>query len=127
MTTAGMVIGSLSLFVAICLFVCIALALYLGYAQGEEISKCFKYSSSCITSVTHRNSGPYGKIQFVGGVSFVVTFPRYFLKHGILDAEDMRSFPLNLRRKLVGLQWGFLGVFITMVLLVSIGSARVLD
>lgn len=127
MTTAGMVIGSLSCLVVIGLFVCITLALYLGYSKGDEISSCFTNSSSSITSVTHRHSGPYGKIQFVGGVSFVMTFPRYFLKHGILNAEDMRSFPLNLRRKLVGLQWGFLGVFISMVLLVSIGSAGVLD
>ena len=91
MTTAGLVVGSLSCIVIASLFICIALALYLGYAQGEEMTKHFKNSSSSITSATHRHSGPYGKMQLVGGISFVVTFPRFFLKHVILDAEDNRN------------------------------------
>lgn len=111
MNTAGIVVGVLSCFVGAGLFICIAIALYLGYIQGEQMSKFFKNSASSITSATHRHSGPYGKIQLVGGIYFVVTFPRFFLKHGILDAEDIRNFPLHLRRKLVALQWGFIGGF----------------
>lgn len=127
MTTAGLVVGSLSCFVAVGLFICITLALYLGYTQGDQMSKYFKKSTSSMTSATQRHSGPYGKLQLVGGVSFVVTFPRFFLKHGILNAEDVKSFPLHLRRKLVALQWGFIGVFISMVLLACIGWSGVLD
>ena len=127
MTTAGLIIGSLSCIVVVGLFICIAFALYLGYVQGEKMSKCFKNSSSSITSATHRHSGPYGKMQLVGGISFVVTFPRFFLKHGILDAEDNRNLPLHLRRKLVALQWGFIGIFISMALLAGIGGSGILD
>ncbi|MDD2103569.1 hypothetical protein [Pseudomonas putida] len=126
MTTAGLVVGSLSCIVIASLFICIALALYLGYAQGEEMTKHFKNSSSSITSATHRHSGPYGKMQLVGGISFVVTFPRFFLKHGVLDAEDIRNFPLHLRQKLIALQWSFIGVFISMALLVYIGWSGML-
>ncbi|WP_223457744.1 MULTISPECIES: hypothetical protein [unclassified Pseudomonas] len=126
MTTAGLVIGGLSCIVTVSLFICIALALYLGYVQGEEMTKHFKNSSASITSATHRHSGPYGKMQLVGGISFVVTFPRFFLKHGILDAEDIRNLPLHLRRKLVALQWGFIGVFISMALLACIGWSGIL-
>lgn len=111
MSTAGIVVSVLSCFVGAGLFICIAIALYLGCTQGEQMSKFFKNSASSITSATHRHSGPYGKIQLVGGIYFVVTFPRFFLKHGILDAEDIRNFPLHLRRKLVALQWGFIGGF----------------
>jgi hypothetical protein len=120
MTTAGLVVGSLSCIVIASLFICIALALYLGYAQGEEMTKHFKNSSSSITSATHRHSGPYGKMQLVGGISFVVTFPRF------LDAEDIRNFPLHLRQKLIALQWSFIGVFISMALLVYIGWSGML-
>ena len=127
MTTAGLVVGSLSCFVAVGLFICIALALYLGYTQGDQMSKYFKNSSSSMTSATQIHSGPYGKLQLDGGVSFVVTFPQFFLKHGILNAEDVRNFPLRLRRKLVALQWAFIGVFISMVLLACIGWSGVLD
>lgn len=127
MTTAGLVVGSLSCFVAVGLFICIARALYLGYTQGDQMSRYFKNSSSSMTSAMQRHAGPYGKIQFVGGVSFVLTFPRFFLKHGILNAEDVRSFPSHLRRKLVALQWGFIGVFISMTLLACIGWSGILD
>ena len=127
MSTAGIVVGVLSCFVGVGLFMCIAMALYLGYTQGEQMSKYFKNSASSITSATHRHSGPYGKIQLVGGISFVVTFPRFFLKHGILDVEDIRSFPLHLRRKLVALQWGFIGVFISMALIAGMGWSGIFD
>jgi hypothetical protein len=127
MTTAELVVGSLSCFVVVGLFICITFALYLGHTQGDQMSKYFKNSTSNMTSATQRYSGPYGKLQLVGGVSFVVTFPRFFLKHGILNAEDVKSFPLHLRRKLVALQWGFIGVFISMVLLACIGWSGVLD
>jgi hypothetical protein len=66
-------------------------------------------------------------MQLVGGISFVVAFPHFFLKHGILDAEDIRNLPLHLRRKLVALQWGFIGVFISMALLACIGWSGILD
>ncbi|MGE8153173.1 hypothetical protein ACQKP5_18235 [Pseudomonas vancouverensis] len=125
MTTAGLIIGSLSCIVGIGLFVCIALALYLGYAKSEELTKHFKNSSSSITSATHRHSGPYGKMQLVGGISFVVTFPRFFLKHGILNAEDIGNFPLRLKRKLVALQWSFIGLFFAMISLVIVGKSGV--
>lgn len=127
MSTAGIVVGILSCIVGVGLFICIAIALYLGYTQGEQMSKCFKNSASSITSATHRHSGPYGKIQLVGGISFVVTFPRFFLKHGILDAADARNFPLHYKRKLIALQWSFIGVFISMALLACLGWSGILD
>ncbi|CAI8970252.1 hypothetical protein [Pseudomonas putida] len=127
MTTAGLVVGSLSCIVIVSLFICIALALYLGYTQSEEMTKHFKNSSSSITSATHKHSGPYGKMQLVGGISFVLTFPRFFLKQGVLDAEDIRNFPLHLRRKLIALQWGFIVIFISMALLVCIRGSGILD
>ncbi|AWY44128.1 hypothetical protein DKY63_31150 [Pseudomonas putida] len=60
-------------------------------------------------------------MQLVGGIAFVVAFPGFFLRHGIVNAEDIKNFPLSLKWKLVALQWGFMVVFISMGVLVSIG------
>lgn len=121
MTTTTLVVGSLSCVVVVALFLCIGFALYLGYTQGERMCGYFKNSSSTITSVTRNSSGPYGKMQLVGGIAFVVAFPGFFLRHGIVSAEDIKKFPLSLKWKLVALQWGFMVVFISMGVLVSIG------
>ncbi|WP_162634946.1 hypothetical protein [Pseudomonas putida] len=121
MTTTTLVVDGLVCIVIVALFVCIGFALYLGYTQGERLCGYFKNSSSSITSVTRNSSGPYGKMQLVGGIAFVVAFPGFFLRHGIVNAEDIKNFPLSLKWKLVALQWGFMVVFISMGVLVSIG------
>lgn len=126
MTTAEFVVGSLSGVVIVALFICIGITLYLGYFQGEQMCEHFKNSSSIITSATHKHSGPYGKMQLVGGISFVLTFPRFFLKHGIVNAKDIENLPINLRRKLIALQWCFIAVFISMAVLASIWTSGVL-
>lgn len=126
MTNAELIVGSAGGLVLVGLFICIGIALYYGYTQGEQISSHFKNSSSSITSTTHRHSGPYGKMQLVGGIAFVVTFPEFFLKHEIVSAEDIKNFPLPLRRKLVMLQWSIIGTLTCMALLAITVTSGVL-
>ncbi|MCW8274449.1 hypothetical protein IMF27_01075 [Pseudomonas sp. PCH199] len=83
-------------------------AIYLGYTKGEVLSEHFKNSSSLITVPARIDKGLRGKTRLVYSVSSVVTFPRFFLKHGIVSAEDIENFPRDLRRKLVVLQWSLL-------------------
>lgn len=44
----------------------------------------------------------------------------------LANAEDIDSFPLPLKRKLVILQWSFIGLVISMILLVVIGKMDLL-
>ncbi|MDZ5431463.1 hypothetical protein T3H00_02120 [Pseudomonas fluorescens] len=126
MSNAELIVGSLGGLVLLGLFICIGIALYYGYTQGDQLCSYFKNSRSSITSATHRNSGPYGKMQLVGGIAFVVTFPNIFLKQGTLDAEDMKNFPMPLRRQLIKLQWGIIGTLTSMVLLAVIETLAIL-
>lgn len=90
------------------------------------MSVYFKKSSSLITLHTHKHKGPFGKLQLVGGIASVVTFPRFFVKRGIASAEDIEKFPPQLRRKLIFLQWSVIGLFTALVFLVSLWESGAL-
>lgn len=126
MNNAELIVASFGGLVLLGLFICIGVALYYGYTQGDQMCNHFKNSRSSITSATYRSSGPYGKIQLVGGIAFVVTFPKLFLKHGTLNVEDIKSFPLPLRRKLILLQWSIIGILTAMALLAIIEISGIL-
>jgi hypothetical protein len=81
---------------------------YLGHTKGDAMSEYFKNSSSVITISKRIDPGLRGKIRLICSASSVVTFPRFFLKHGLVSAEDIDQFPKDLRRKLVVLQWALL-------------------
>jgi hypothetical protein len=126
MTTAEFVIGSLCGAALLCMFIGNGVALYFGYTKTELLLESFKNSSSSITNVIRVHPGPWGKLQLVGSACGVLTFPRFFIKHGILDAEDLDNFPLPFRRKLVLLQWSVIGSFSSLALLVSISKSGLL-
>ena len=126
MTTAKLIIGSLGGVVIICQFICIGIALYLSYTKGDLMSSHFKNSSSLLTFGIYRRTSLYGRLQLVGNISSILTFPGFFLKRGLANAEDIDSFPLPLKRQLVMLQWSFIGLVVAMVLLVAIGKSGIL-
>ncbi|PTR26982.1 hypothetical protein C8K63_103236 [Pseudomonas sp. GV085] len=92
-------------------------ALHLGYTKGDALSEHFQNSSPLITVSARIDAGLRGKTRLVYSISSVVTFPQFFLKHGMVTAEDLDNFPHDLRQKLVVLQWTLLGVLSGMVLL----------
>jgi hypothetical protein len=126
MTTAELIVGGLCGVVLLGIYVWIGVALYLGYTKGDELSKYLKNSSSLTTVDTHKHAGPFGKLQLVGGIASVVTFPKFFVKRGLVSAEDIERFPLPFRRKLVILQWSVIGLLATLVFLVSLWESGVL-
>jgi len=97
--------------------VAFGIAVHLGYTKGDFLSGYFQNSSSLITMPVRLNTGLIGKVRLIYSVSSVVTFPRFFLKHGFVTAEDINRFPSDLRRRLVALQWTLLGVITGMFLL----------
>ena len=101
-------------------------ALHLGYTKGDVMSEHFQNSSPLITVAVRIDKGLRGKTRMVYSISSVVTFPRFFLKYGIVTAEDLNNFPHDLRRKLVALQWTLLGVLAGMVLLGLIAMSGIL-
>jgi hypothetical protein len=66
----------------------------------EHLKNC----SAIMTRAPLRYGGPWGRLLLVGSISGVVTFPKFYLKRGELSSEDLASFPMLLKRKLVVLQ-----------------------
>ncbi|AWY42907.1 hypothetical protein DKY63_24545 [Pseudomonas putida] len=126
MTTAELVVGSLCGVVLISMFIWLAIALYLGYTKTDVLLNSFKNSSSVITIATRIHAGPWGKLQLVGSACSAVTFPRFFVKHGIASTEDIANFPLLLRRMLKALMWCAIGQFAALALLVALWESGVL-
>ena len=126
MTIADVIFLSVCGVVIICQFLCIGAALYLSHTKGDLMSSHFKSSSSLLTLGIYKRSSLYGRMQLIGNISSILTFPRFFLKRGLASAEDIDSFPLSLKRQLVMLQWSFIGLIVAMVLLVIIGKADLL-
>ena len=127
MTIADVIFLSVCGVVIIGQFLCIGAALYLSHTKGDLMSSHFKNSSSLLTLGIYRRSSLYGRMQLIGNISSILTFPRFFLKRGLASAEDIDSFPLPLKQQLVMLQWSFIGLVVAMVLLVVIGKSGILN
>lgn len=126
MTTAEMVAGSMCGFLFVFVLVGNCYALYLGYAKIELLLVCFKNSSPSISSAVRMHKGYWGRLQLVGSACMVLTFPGFYIKHGVLSVKDFESFPCQLRWRLVTLQWSVIGSFTAMALLVALWKSGAL-
>lgn len=91
------------------------------------MSSHFKGSSSLLALGIYKRTSLHGRLLLVGSISSILTFPGFFLKRGLANAEDIDSFPLPLKRKLVMLQWSFIGLVVSIILLVVIGKSGLLN
>jgi hypothetical protein len=77
--------------------------IHLGCTKGNVLLEHFQNGSSLITIPARIDPGLTGKVRLVYSVSSVVTFSRFYLKRGLVTAEDINRFPSDLRRRLVTL------------------------
>ena len=126
MTTAEKIAGFLCGIPLASLVIGNVAALYLGYTKTDLLLEYFKNSSSSITNAVRLNAGPRSKLQLVGSACVLLTFPKFYIKHGILSAEDFDNFPRPLRRKLVVLQWSVISSFAVSAILVGLWKSGAL-
>ncbi|QXI08635.1 hypothetical protein HU718_013305 [Pseudomonas tensinigenes] len=91
------------------------LCLRLGYTTTDLMLEHLKNCSAIMTRVLLRHGGPWGKLLLVGGISGIVTFPKFYLKRGELSSEDLTSFRAPLKRKLVVLQWSVISLLLVII------------
>lgn len=103
------------------MFIWFAVALHLAYTRLEEILESLKNCSAIVRRAPLRFGGPLGKLLLIGGISGIVTFPRLYLKHGGVSAQDLNALPPCLKRKLATMQWTLWGLIVLMVLLFLYG------
>ncbi|MED7670634.1 hypothetical protein GXB78_25850 [Pseudomonas moraviensis subsp. stanleyae] len=93
----------------------IGVCLHLAYTKVDLMLEHLKNCSAIMSRAPLRHGGPWGKLLLVGGISGIVTFPRFYLKRGELSSEDLARFPAPLKRKLAVLQWSVIGLLLVMI------------
>lgn len=122
MTTSEFVLGWLCVAVIVGMVVCIGVCLRLAYTKMELMLGHLNNSSMLSTLAPLRHGGPWGKLVLVGSIASVLTFSGFYLKRGLVSAEDLHHFPVLLKRKLVILQWIGLGLLLAMVGLAAVAK-----
>lgn len=89
--------------------------LHLAYTQMDLILRHLRNCSAVMARAPLRHGGPWGKLLLIGGISGIVTFPKFYLKRGELSSEDLAGFPAPLKRKLAVLQWSVIGLLLVMI------------
>lgn len=79
--------------------------MHLAYTKLDMMLEHLKNCSAVKNRAPLKHGGPLGKFLLVGGISGIVTFPGFYLKHGGVNIEDLRNFPPRLKQKLAILQW----------------------
>lgn len=100
----------------------IGFALHTAYTQMDVMLDHLLNCPAVRARAPLRHGGPWGKLLLVGGLSGIVTFPNGLLKRGLLSAEDLRTFPAPLKRKLAVMQWSVIGLLGFAFLLWAVGK-----
>lgn len=114
-----MVVGLIDL---VGLLIWIGICLHLAYTKIEFMLEHLKNSSAILTMLPLRDSGPWGKLMLVGGVSGLITFSSFYIRRGALNVKDLDDFPIALKRKLIALQWSV--IVLVSVMAVLAGSVK---
>jgi hypothetical protein len=106
------------------LFIVLGVALHLAYTKMDLMLNHLKNCPAVMIRAPFKNGGPWGRLFLLGGIMGVVTTPRIYLRDGGASAEDLKSFPAHLKRKLTILQratWGFLFVMFGLAAVTKLG------
>jgi Trk-type K+ transport system membrane component len=96
------------------LFAGIGYMLFLANTKMDILQSCFKNSWGVTGGSAFEYSGVWGRIMIIGRISGYVTFSTFYIKRGILSADDLKELPASLKRKLIALQW--IGIILLIVM-----------
>jgi hypothetical protein len=98
----------------------IAVALHMAYTKIDSILDTLNNCPAVKDRIFLRDLGPWGHLILIGNISSYVTFPRVFIKHGSLSAEDLGRLPTSITKKLKFLQWSAIWLFSILVFFVIV-------
>ncbi|MDY7563567.1 hypothetical protein QN400_00870 [Pseudomonas sp. RTC3] len=87
-------------------FVFLGIALHLAYTKMDMMLDHLKNCPAVMIRAPFKNGGPAGRLFVLGAIMGLMTVPRLYLRDGGASAEDLKSFPADLKRKLIVLHWG---------------------
>jgi hypothetical protein len=86
-------------------FVCLGIGLHLAYTKMDLMLDYLKNCPSVMNRTFFLNSGPLGRLFVLGGITGLMISPRLYLRDGGASADDLKNFPVDLKRKLIVLHW----------------------
>lgn len=108
------------------LFIIIGISLHLAYTKMDLMLDHLQNCPAVMRRAPFRNGGPWGNMFLLGAIMGVMTTPRLYLRDGGACAEDLKNFPINLKRKLITLQWIGWGLLLIMFGLVAIAELELI-
>lgn len=100
-------------------FISIGISLHLAYTKMDVMLNHLQNCPAVMIRAPFRNGGPWGNMFLLGVIMGVMTTPRLYLRDGGACAEDLKNFPVDLKRKLIALQWAGWGLLLVMFGLVA--------
>lgn len=88
--------------------------LFLAKTKMDVLQRCFKNSWGVTGPDAFQYSGAWGRVMIIGRISGYVTFSTFYIKRGILSADDLKKLPVSLKRKLIALQWIGIALLVVM-------------
>lgn len=88
-----------------CIFIFIGTTLYLAYTKMDFILHHLRNCPAIIHRRGLRNRGPRANLVLMGEIMFTLAMPHFSLRNGGTSADDLKNFPVGLRRFLVTLYW----------------------
>ncbi|CAI8910689.1 Transmembrane protein [Pseudomonas sp. IT-P171] len=92
----------------------IGISLHLAYTKMDVMLNHLQNCPAVMIRAPLRNAGPWGNMLLLGAIMGVMTTPKLYLRDGGANAEDLKNFPADLKRKLIVLQWTGWGLLLIM-------------
>jgi hypothetical protein len=86
-------------------FAFLGIALHLAYTKMDLMLDHLKNCPAVMIRAPFKNGGPGGRLFVLGAIMGLMTVPRLYLRDGGASAEDLKNFPVDLKRKLIVLHW----------------------
>ena len=96
------------------MFAGIGYMLFLANTKMDVLQRCFKNSWGVTEPDAFQYGGAWGRVMIIGRISGYVTFSTFYIKRGILSADDLKKLPVSLKRKLIALQWVGIALLVVM-------------
>lgn len=71
----------------------IGVCLHLAYSKVDLMLDHLKNCSAIMTRAPLRHGGPWGKLLLVGGISGIVTFPKFYFEKRRAELRGFGAFP----------------------------------
>lgn len=96
------------------MFTMIGIYLYWGYTRMDEMLGYVKNCQMITGNRFYLHMGAWGRMMMVGVVAGYLACPGFFIRRGLLDADEISNFPQPLKRRLIVSHWIMGGLLVSL-------------